>query len=229
MAAQVQAQEMSVVSALYADPTDRYAHGILGDAIEYGTLTMQIAACETCAGHQVQVVLPETHVFEDTAPRIFDVNGDGNLDVVVVETQMTQGARLAVYDATGAVIAATPYIGRTHRWLAPVGVGDLDGDGTIELAYVDRPHLAKTLRVWRYTDSGLVEMAALSGVTNHRIGETDIAGGIRDCGDGPEMIVATADWRRLIAVRFEDDTLTHRDIGAHRDRGSFSAALACAD
>ena len=46
---------------------------------------------------------------------------------------MTQGARLAIYDETG-LVSATPYIGRSNRWLAPLGAGDLDGDGNIELA-----------------------------------------------------------------------------------------------
>jgi len=30
--------EATILSAEYAEPTDRYAHGILGDAIEWGAL-----------------------------------------------------------------------------------------------------------------------------------------------------------------------------------------------
>lgn len=210
----------TIASADYTDPTDRYAHGILGDAIEWGTLAM------TTDNGIRRFTLPDDRVFEDVAPRLADVDGDGAPEVIVVETLSSAGAQLAIYDATGK-IAATPHIGQTNRWLAPVGVADLDGDGTIEIAYIDRPHLAKTLRVWRYVNGALAPVADLSGLTNHRIGERDIGGGIRDCGAGPEIITANADWTKVMATTLADGVLTTRAIGAHADRGSFATALAC--
>jgi hypothetical protein len=210
----------TIVSAQYAAPTDRYAHGILGDAIEWGELKIT-----TDTGIR-SFMLAQDRVFEDVAPRLADVNGDGTPEVVVVETLATQGAQLAVYDASGK-IAATPHIGRTNRWLAPIGIADLDGDGTIEIAYIDRPHLAKTLRVWRFVDGALEPVADLSGLTNHRIGERDIGGGIRDCGQEPEMITASADWTKVMATKLSQGQLETREIGNHVDRGSFATALAC--
>ncbi|SIT81807.1 Repeat domain-containing protein [Yoonia rosea] len=210
----------TIVSADYAAPTDRYAHGILGDAIEWGALEIT-----TDTGTR-RFVLSEDRVFEDVAPRLADVDGDGSPEVIVVETLASAGAQLAVYDETGK-IAATPHIGQTNRWLAPIGIADLDGDGAVEIAYIDRPHLAKTLRVWRYRDDALVPVADLPGLTNHRIGERDIGGGLRDCGDGPEMITANADWTQVMATRLIDGQLTTRSIGVHVDRGSFATALAC--
>ncbi|WP_400087316.1 FG-GAP repeat domain-containing protein [Yoonia sp. R78084] len=210
----------TIVSADYAAPTDRYAHGILGDAIEWGALEIT-----TDTGTR-RFVLSGDRVFEDVAPRLADIDGDVSPEVIVVETLASAGAQLAVYDETGK-IAATPHIGQTNRWLAPVGVADLDGDGAIEIAYIDRPHLAKMLRVWRYTDAALVPVADLPGLTNHRIGERDIGGGIRDCGAGPEMITANADWTDVMATSLIDGQLTSRSIGAHIDRGSFATALAC--
>jgi hypothetical protein len=210
----------TIVSAEYSAPTDRYAHGILGDAIEWGELQIT-----TDTGTH-RFVLSQDRVFEDTAPRLADVDGDGSPEVIVVETLASGGAQLAVYDATGK-IAATPHIGRTNRWLAPIGVADLDEDGMIEIAYIDRPHLAKTLRVWRFVEGALEPVADLPGLTNHRIGERDIGGGIRDCGDGPEMITANADWTQVMATTLTDGALTTRAIGTHVDRGSFAIALAC--
>ena len=212
----------TIRSAEYGAPTDRYAHGILGDAIEWGELRL-----ETDGGVRI-FTLPQERVFEDVAPRLVDLDGDGEPEVVVVETLNTAGAQLAVYDA-GGKIAATPHIGRTNRWLSPVGAADLDGDGLIEIAYIDRPHLAKTLRVWRFVDGGLVPVADLPRLTNHRIGERDIGGGIRDCGEGPEMITASADWTRVMATTLSDGALETGAIGPHRDRSSFATALACED
>jgi hypothetical protein len=212
--------EAQVVSARYEQPTERYTHGILGDSVEWGALSMRLAD-----GRRVRVVLPEDRVFEDTAPRVADVDLDGAAEVVVVESSVARGARLAVYGPDG-LIAATPFIGQKFRWLAPVGAADLNGDGRVEIAYVDRPHLAKTLRIWRFADGRLAEVAAAPGFTNHRIGERDIAGGIRDCGEGPEMIVADADWRNVVGVRF-DGGLSARALGVHAGRESFAAAMAC--
>lgn len=131
-----------ILGATYAEPTIDYDHGVLGDAVEYRALRMTLPQ-----GRAVTIRLPASHVFEDLAPRLVDLNLDGRMDaVMVVETDMGQGAALALYGPAGK-IAETPHIGRPHRWLAPVGAADLDGDGRIELAYVDRPHLAKTLRI----------------------------------------------------------------------------------
>ena len=221
----------AIVSAEYAEPTDRYSHGILGDAIEWGALRMEVDTCFGCDKRLMRTFvlrLPPNRVFEDVAPRLFDVDGDETLEVIVVESDLSNGARLAVYHE-GGLLAATPFIGRSNRWLAPIGVGaaDLDGDGHVELAYVDRPHLAKTLRVFRYRNGKLRIVAELPGVTNHRIGERDIAGGIRNCGEGPEMIVADAGWQNILAVRFDGKAFNQRVIGRHRGRSSFADAMAC--
>lgn len=215
--------QAEVVSARYGAPTDRYPHAVLGDDVEYGTLTLELGSGETRV-----FTLPRSRVFEDTAPRLADLDGDGDAEVIVVESDNRLGAALVVYDETGP-IAQTPPIGTRFRWLAVVGAADLDGDGAVEIAYVDRPHLAKTLRVWRWTDKGLIEIASLPGVTNHRIGEPDIAGGIRDCGQGPEMIVADAGWKDVLSVSLEDGELRTQALRSHNGRASFAAVLDCSE
>ncbi len=212
-----------ILGAEYADPTTRYAHGVLGDAIEYGSLLIHTDRMD---GLTFKMALPQDRVFEDLAPRLVDVDGDGDVEVVVVESQANTGAALAIYDDAGK-IASTPHIGTRNRWLAPIGAADFDGDGHIELGYIDRPHLAKTLRLWRFQDGALSEVAALGGLTNHRIGEDFISGGVRDCAGRPEMVVATANWQRLAAIRFDGSELSADDIGPFAGPASFKAALAC--
>lgn len=209
-----------VVSARYDGPSTRYAHGVLGDAIEHTTLTLSYSD-----GTSRGFVLPEDMVFEDTAPRVMDLDFDGSPEVMVVESSQTQGARLAVYGAQGR-ITATAFIGSRFRWLAVIGAADLDGDGHMEIAYIDRPHLAKTLRLYRYRDARLMEVASLSGLTNHRIGETDIAGGVRACAGSPELLVASADWSQIISVTF-DKKLAARPIGEDTSRAAFARAIEC--
>ncbi len=221
------APQTTLLEATYIEPTTRYAHGVLGDAVEWGALRLRVDHCPGCAKRDLRDVtlrLPQHRVFEDVAPRLVDLDGTGATAVLVVESDARQGARLALYTATG-LMTSTPFIGRANRWLAPVGWGDLDGDGVLEFAYVDRPHLAKTLRVWRLVDGALVELAAARGYSNHRIGWDYIEGGIRNCGQGPEMILASGDWRRVMAVRF-DGALHARELGAY-SAARILSALAC--
>ncbi len=211
-------------SAEYQASTGRYPHGVLGDALEWGQLRVE------CGGVAQRAELPEELVFEDVAPRLADLDGDGAAEVIVVESHRDRGARLAVWGlASGRLerLAQTPFIGTRFRWLAPVGAADLDGDGAMEIAYVDRPHLARVLRVWHYENGRLREVASAPGFTNHRIGETEISGGMRDCDGRPEMIVASADWSRVLAVALSGQQLVARDIGPHEGPGSFRDALSC--
>ena len=220
LVASVSTAQAEVVSARYLEPTDRYAHGVLGDAIEWGTLEIRLKD-----NTRRRLVLPESRVFEDLEPRLFDVDLDGDFEVIVIESSATLGARLSIYDENG-LLAANPYIGTRNRWLAPVGAADLDGDGKIEIAYIDRPHLAKTLRIWRYENGVLTEVAQKPGLTNHRIGEDFISSGIRDCGNGPEMITADANWRSVIVSRFDGKAITSQAADGF-SQDTLADVLAC--
>ena len=219
----------TIVAADYAEPTSRYAHGVLGDDVEHGALRVTLSD-----GTRQTARLPEVLVFEDTAPRRVDLDGDGAAELIVVESHAALGARVAIWglvDGRLARRAATPHIGTRFRWIAPAGAADLDGDGRVELAAVDRPHLARVLRVWRFRTGPdrLEPLAEAPGHSNHRIGETEISGGIRTCGPMPEIVTANADWTQVTATRLAPDGLVSRPIGPATGPESFARALACAE
>lgn len=219
-----------IKAATYEMPTQKYGHGVVPGG-EYAALSFRLSG-----GREIGASTFNT-VYEDTAPRLVDLDGDGTPEVITVVSYFDQGAALRIFDevksddhplgTTIAVVAETPPIGTRFRWLAVVGAADLNADGVMEIAYVDRPHLAKTLRIWQYRGAQLTEVATLGNVTNHRIGEPDIAGGIRDCGQGPEMILASANWRELLAVTWDGAGFGREVLGTDTSRRAFARAMAC--
>lgn len=216
------AMAQPIRAADYAAPTDRYPHGALGDDLEWGALVL------TLDGQKRRFTLPDDLVFEDTAPRLADLDGDGAPEVIVVESHALQGARLAVWDAEGR-IAATPFIGTRFRWLAPLGAADLDGDGRVEIAYVETPHLGRVLRLVRLEGDRLAPLAAEPGHTNHRFGDPALQGGIADCPGGAVIVTADSAWRRVQYSRWHGEALATRDAGPYTGPGSLAPERACAD
>lgn len=172
--------DAGIVEAWYSCATQRYRHGVLGDDIEGGCL---LARDDTGQLHQVE--LDEQFVFEDNRPRIADIDGDGNNDIVTIRADRRRGAALVVYqmdDSESAapshtlrVLAETPAIGTANRWLAPAGIADFNDDGQTDIAYIQTPHIGGILRVWSWVDEAFIELASARGFSNHRIGDPRVS------------------------------------------------------
>ncbi|WP_299719392.1 VCBS repeat-containing protein [uncultured Tateyamaria sp.] len=215
-------------------PARRYGHDILGNTREWANLTLDWGPRADAAytgGAPSLVLRLEAGIFEDVAPRVIQLDDDPLPEVLVANSERGKGARLLILDVNpdGIRSITSPFIGQQNRWYAPVGAADLDGDGVVEVMWIDRPHLAKVLRVAQVRGDSLVEVAALDGLTNHRIGEDDIAGGIRMCNGTPEMILSTGNWSDLVAITWDGDSFTRTYIGQDTRRPAFARAMACAE
>ncbi|MDF1523231.1 MAG: hypothetical protein P1P87_10475 [Trueperaceae bacterium] len=168
-------QSEGLVSARYEASVDRYGHFALGRPHEYARVLAR-----TDAGRTVALELPEDEVFEDLAPRLVRLTEDGPTLLLTIVSARGTGARLALIGLQGdvlEVVAQSAPIGTPHRWLNPVGVADLDGDGVAEIAAVTTPHIGGVLRVYRRDGEHLVERASLTGFSNHvyRSAELDLS------------------------------------------------------
>lgn len=189
--------------AWFTQPTRRYGHGVLGDAIEAGALKAELEN-----GQTAEVMLSERAVFEDRTPRLADINRDGTDEIIVVKSYLDRGAAVVLVgpsDTGIEIVAEAPAIGLSHRWLNPVGAADFDGDGTVEIAVVITPHIGGTLQLYEWQKNKLVADHSAFGFSNHAMGSRELGlSAIIDLDqDGiPDILLPDASRRSLIAVSF---------------------------
>ena len=186
-----------------ADPTTRYDHGVLGDAIEAGSLVI-----EARDGKRHIIRLPADAVFEDLEPRLADLDGDGRDEVVLVKTYLKRGSSLAVVAERNGkyeVVAETPSLGAPHRWLNPAGIADFNGDGKTDIALVRQPHVVGSLELWTWSDGHLRKTTEIADAANHIAGTRaiDMAAAADFDGDGvTDLAIPSLDRSRLRIIAF---------------------------
>ena len=187
-----------IIDAQYTTPTTRYGHFALGRPHEYAGLTVS-----TDRGRRLELRLPEDEVFEDLAPRLIRLLATEPAELLTIVSQRDDGARLVMFRQGGEgleVSAESPPIGTPMRWLNPVGVVDLDGDGRSEIAIVSTPHIGGMLRVYRRQGSKLVEVAALAGFSNHVYGSPELALSVPVAHGGKMRLLVPDSTRQLLRL-----------------------------
>lgn len=165
--------------------------------------------------------MPETLVFEDFAPRFVDMNGNGQPERLVVENDQAQGARLAHWFVkNGQLIraASTDFIGQRFRLLAPIGVADFHGNGIPLVAYVEKPHLDKILRLVRLEGDRFVPVEHLAGVTNHQIGQETVHSQIVMCSGRSSILALSANGKWVLLIGWTEKGRQVRDVGAANNK-----------
>ncbi len=189
--------------------SDRYKHGALGDSIEAKSVTL-IQTHPTVLIEKI-VILEDENIFEGIAPIWSDIDGDGSREIVLTISDAQRGARFAVFDEDGELIATSAAVGQGYRWRHQIAVAPFGPDGGIELAGVLTPHIGGVVEFYRLHDGKLVPTAKVTGYASHLLGSRnlDMALAADFDGDGKiELLVPLSSQDKLGAVR--------RDInGAH--------------
>ena len=199
-----QQEDADISAAWYTKPTKRYAHGILGDAIEAGELTVELDSGETLTH-----TLPDNQVFEDRTPRLADLDGFGQTEIITILSDVNKGGSIAVFGVRKGkleLIAQTPYIGRSNRWLNIAGIEDFDGYGKTQIAAVWTPHIGGTLKYWTWNKGQLNLAGEARGFSNHFIGSREQELSVVDDfnGDGiADLALPSADRKSIRIMAFK--------------------------
>jgi hypothetical protein len=200
------AEAEGITTATYASAVERYGHFALGRPYEYARLIVN-----TESGRTIALDLPDDEVFEDLTPRLVTLAAGEPREILTIVSQRDKGSRLTLIklkDGRLEVSAESSSVGTPNRWLNPVGVVDLDGDGRAEIAAVTTPHIGGSLRIYRRIGNKLVEIAALAGFSNHIFGKSELdLSAIVSVGGQLRMLVPDSTRSRLRFIAWERGAL----------------------
>ncbi|EFO30835.1 FG-GAP repeat-containing protein [Roseibium sp. TrichSKD4] len=145
---------------------------MIGDAIEAAQLNIR-----TRNGKTLSLTLPQTEVFEDRTPRLADLDGDGQTEVITIRSSNRGGGSVTLYALRNGQlqeVGSTGFIGRANRWLNIAGIADYLGNGMQQVAYVEIPHIGGTLRLYEFNDGKMRQALSKFGFSNHAIGSRNL-------------------------------------------------------
>jgi hypothetical protein len=181
------------IAVLAGPDTQRYRHGVLGDAVE-ATRVLWLER------HGLEVLrsleLPPPHVFEDIAPRPVALHGRAGAVGLLTVRSGPEGGQLALLSADPVradhlqLAALGEPVGGFHRWLAPTTDG-------LHMVAVHTPHIGGVLHTYRAQGQQLTRRRVMADVSTHAIGsrETDLAVWLRG-----RLLLPSQDGRMLRVV-----------------------------
>jgi hypothetical protein len=187
---------------LLTDPTDSYGHGVLGDELEAGSVSLVETTGEPSLVSKISV--SSGNVIEGAAPIWVDLTGDGTKEIIVTVSNPERGAKIMVYDESGEVVGAGPAIGLGFRWRHQLAIAPFGPEGEMELVDVLTPHIGGKVEYYRLKGDSLEIVASRDGFRSHEMGSRNLdmaAAGDFD-GDGrPELLLPAEDLSQLVGVR----------------------------
>ncbi|MBC8280636.1 MAG: hypothetical protein H8E48_07625 [Chloroflexi bacterium] len=191
---------------LLTKPSTRYPHGIAGDKLEATEITL--LATKPVLKVLTSIAISGQTVVEGVSPIWGDLNGDGQREIIVTQSDAEQGAQVVVYSESGDLIAAGPAVGRGNRWRHQLAVAPFGADGETELVEVLTPHIGGIAGFYQLNGSSLELVVQQDGVTSHPLGTRNLDMGLAGDLDGdgqPELVVFNQQFSVVTALRRTKD------------------------
>lgn len=159
--------------ALYAAPTNRYKHAVLGDDIESASLLL----IETGAENKVvtSIELESPYVFEGLAPLWADIHESEGRELITTISHIDMGSFLAVYSEDGKLLAKGPAIGTGNRWRHVISADAKSNS----IGVVSMPHGPGDVERYEMKDTSLeITQANWTQYTSHAMHSRNLGRGL---------------------------------------------------
>lgn len=180
------------------EPTDRYAHAVIGDDLEAAA----IQVLDVCAETSTLIEIDAPDVIEGVSPILADLDGDAEVEIIVTVSNADVGARLVAYSLEGDLVGESDPIGQGNRWRNQMGVARIGPNGEVELVSLRLPHINGVVEFFSLESGRLVQTAELEGFTSHQIFSQNLdLGVIFDAtGSGEPNVVVPTQSRESLAI-----------------------------
>ena len=198
-------------------PTNRYAHGVVGDDLEASA----VALIETSPELRViqTISIKEQDVIEGISPIWADIDNDGVRDIIVTLSNSQTGARIVAYREDGTLLAESEPIGRGNRWRHQTAVAEFEPNKPPLLVDVRTPHIGGIVEFFQYKNGKLEIIQETQGFSTHSIGsrnlDSALAGDFNNDGviellapDQPHTSLGIISLNSVISTLPLDGTLT---------------------
>lgn len=171
---------------LLTNPTIRYDHGVLGDAVEASGITLIDTRPEPRISLKIDI--PPPAVIEGIAPIWTDITGDGQREIIVTLSSQMDGAQIVIFNEDGERLASGPPIGQGYRWRNQLAVATTGPNGELELVDVLTPHIGGVVEFYHLSGNELIVLAQFPGYTSHVIGSRNLDMALAGDFDGDRRI-----------------------------------------
>ncbi|MFN2195325.1 MAG: hypothetical protein ACK2UW_04295 [Anaerolineales bacterium] len=190
-------------------PTDQYPHGALGDQIEAAAITLVDLGQETPETRVIEIEPGD--VIEGLTPLWADLDGDGQREIIVTQSNAATGSRLVAYREDGSLLASGAPIGAGFRWQHQLAAGQFIPGGPLEIAAVRTPHLGGVIEIYALSGDQLEIVAELGGYSSHQLGSRNLDGALAADGNGDgqlEVILADQAQTSLAGIQLGEGGLS---------------------
>jgi len=157
---------------ILSGPTDRYDHGILGDAIDASAINLIETERELHVLQTITIDAPD--VIEGISAIWADIDNDGARDIIVTLSNNRGGSRIAAYREDGTLLAESDPIGLGHRWRHQIAVARFGGSEIPQLVSIRTPHIGGIVEFFEYKNEKLEITNEIKGFSAHSIGSRNL-------------------------------------------------------
>ncbi len=153
-------------------PTNRYDHGVLGDALEASGITLLETEPELRIIRNIPTEAPD--VIEGISPIWADIDNDGVRDIIVTLSNNQSGARIAAFLEDGTLLAESPALQIGYRWRHQIAVAPFGENTMPSLVSIRTPHIGGVIEFLQFNNGKLEIVGEVEGFSSHAIGSRNL-------------------------------------------------------